>query len=584
MNTVRDPDAVIGAWLDDGPQTLPSDTRHVITVGIRAVTRRRPSNWPFGLTRPRLPTFEPRRLAAVLGSAVVIVLAAALALNFYFNQRGIGKPTLPTIPGAWSRVLIETPSVTGRVASLAVGPRGLLAVVGGDEPARLAVSTDARNWTLVPEGRHPRLSNDRGFGMPSVLATDRGFLMLQLGEVWMSEDGYDWRRLAGPDTDPDLSSGAPDSVTVGGPGLVGVGGDKAWYSLDGSDWSLATVPALPAEILARPESERYVGMSGVTAARNDLVAWGIAEVPLADNGDEHLVVPLLWASRDGRTWANVADPEMDSVTAVTGGSHGFVATGQAGSEAAVWFSTDGQAWERVGDGAFTSTVRLDLNAAAATSAGYVVIGTDGQCVWYPCSAQEIVIWTSPDGRSWSRVPSADLFNVAQAYRAVAWRSSFLIGGMSDGKPTIWISGSEQSGSGEGAGTAPAAAIPTPTAGQLVSLAGSWQATDLPPDSSHLTMDLIALPDGSYEMTVRDDDASVCHGASSTMTGVAESRGLAMVVIAQPAYTCDDGSEAQALSGPPLDEQLRNLSFAYDPLRDALYDPAGLEWNHVEEMP
>ena len=160
--------------------------------------------------------------------------------------------------------------------------------------------------------------------------------MLQLSEVWLSENGYDWRRLAGETTDPDLRHGRPTAATDGGPGLVGVGDDKVWYSVDGSDWSLAVVPPLPAEILARPDSERYVAMTGVTGAGNDLVAWGLAEVPLADNSDEHLVMPLLWASHDGRTWASVVDPEMDSVTAVTGGprlrrdrSSGFRACGLA---------------------------------------------------------------------------------------------------------------------------------------------------------------------------------------------------------------------------------------------------------------
>jgi hypothetical protein len=237
--------------------------------------------------------------------------------------------------------------------------------------------------------------------------------------------------------------GGPSVATAGGPGLVGVGDDKAWYSVDGSDWSLAAVPPLPAEILARPDSQRYVAMTGVTGAGNDLVAWGLAEVPLADNSDEHLVMPLLWASHDGRAWASVVDPEMDSVTAVTGGPHGFVATGQAGSEPAVWLSADGEVWERVAEGGFTSPVRLELNSASATTAGYVVVGTDGQCVYYPCPGQEIVIWTSPDGRSWSRIPSTDLSAGAQAYGSVAWGSSFVVGGAYDGKPAIWISASQQ---------------------------------------------------------------------------------------------------------------------------------------------
>ena len=122
-------------------------------------------------------------------------------------------------------------------------------------------------------------------------------------------------------------------------------------------------------ILARPDLQRPIAMTGVTGAGTDLVAWGQAEVPMADNRAEHLVMPLLWASHDGRTWASVVDPEMDSVTAVTGGPHGFVATGQAGSAPAVWLSADGEVWERVAEGAFTSPVRLELDSSFGDRCG-----------------------------------------------------------------------------------------------------------------------------------------------------------------------------------------------------------------------
>ena len=380
--------------------------------------------------------------AAVLFAVVLLLVAVVVEGVVYVGSQTKPAP-LPSTPKAWERVVIETPSVTGRVASIAVSPRGLLAVVGGDEPTHVAISTDGRKWTLVPDGQLPTLSNDRMFGMPSVLGTDAGFLMLQLNEIWISENGNYWRPLVGETTDPDLRMGVPSVATAGGPGLVGVGDDRAWYSVDGSDWSLAVVPPLPAEILARPESERYVEMTGVTAAGKDLVAWGIAEVPMADHPDGHLVVPLLWASRDGRTWIDVVDPDMDSVTAVAGGPGGFVATGQAGSEAAVWLSADGETWERVSDGAFASPVDLHLELAAATSAGYIVVGGNGQCLSTSCSDQDVLIWTSADGRSWSRVPSADLWTGAKAYGAFALGSGFVIGGAYDGKPAIWISAPQQ---------------------------------------------------------------------------------------------------------------------------------------------
>ena len=143
------------------------------------------------------------RAVVVFASVFLLVALLAVGVIYVGSQRTQPErpPGLPTTSGAWERVVIETPTVTGRVASVAVRPQGLLAVVGGDEPARLAVSTDGRTWTLVPADQHPGLSNDSGFGMPSLVGTDRGFLMLQYNEVWFSENGSDWRRLAGGSTE-----------------------------------------------------------------------------------------------------------------------------------------------------------------------------------------------------------------------------------------------------------------------------------------------------------------------------------------------------------------------------------------------
>ena len=98
------------------------------------------------------------------------------------------------------------------------------------------------------------------------------------------------------------------------------------------------------------------------------------------------------------------------------------------------------------------------------------------------------------------------------------------------------------------------------------------------------MDVIALPDGTFDTTTRDDVASVCGGTPSTMTGIAEAPTPGTIVIAQPVYVCDDGSEAQSLSGPPLEQLLRDLSFVHDPVRDELQDSFGMIWTRVEEAP
>ena len=131
------------------------------------------------------------------------------------------------------------------------------------------------------------------------------------------------------------------------------------------------------------------------------------------------------------------------------------------------------------------------------------------------------------------------------------------------------------------------ASPSPTAAsdvEALAFVGSWEATDPPPDSSNLTMEIARLRNGTYDVTIRDDLASVCDGVSSTMTGVAEAQEPGTIVIAQPDYVCDDGSEAQALSGPPLDEQLQNMGFTYNPVIDELQDSLGLIWSRVAMSP
>jgi hypothetical protein len=450
MDTDRRIDGLISSWMEDtAPTRLPARTLEATFERTR-VTRQE-VGW-----RPRL--FRPRALRTVLAltgtAAVVVAVAVATTVPLAGSVAA-----LPRTPDAWTRVLVGTPSETGDVVALAATPGGLLAIVGTDAGVRLTTSRDGRDWTLVPADQHPRLSTPWSFGYPSVVGTDRGFLLLQLNEVWMSENGDGWHRLAGETTDPDLHPSGPDAAVVGGPGIVGVGDDKAWYSADGSDWSMASVPALPAKVLERPEAERNVAMTGVTAADGGMVAWGITEVPLGDAPDERLVLPLLWASGDGRTWTDVTDPEMDAVTAVTGGPAGFVATGQVGGAAAIWFSADRQTWERVNDVDLESRwptgsdgarvnddagdipVELRLRAAASGSDGYVLVGSDGACLGEGfCGSDEAVIWTSADGRSWDRVPRDDRFAGGWAAHAVAWGSRFVVGGTVDGRPAIWISG------------------------------------------------------------------------------------------------------------------------------------------------
>lgn len=445
-------DETVSQWLEEtAPARLPE--RVLDATFERTRRTRQQAGWRALLGRPRIQAFAP-----ALGGALVVVLAVGLAVGLHLNEQsrvGPAPATLPSSIGDWSRVSIDSRFSTAQLDTFAAGQHGLVALVGelGSDAFQLAVSANARDWSVVPSDQIPLLEGHH----VGLAGTDQGFLMLVDNDVWASANGLRWDGLAGSVTDPELSQGDVVAVAAAGPGFVAVGGNnKAWHSTNGSDWSLAEVPLPPAELDGPGFTGTYVQMRGVAVARSELVAWGVAE---AYNRDETINVPVLWYSADGLSWASAPDLEMDFVMAVAAGANGFVAIGVTGSDNgeaqyAAWFSADGQAWQK-GD-VFTSLndegapVTVSVKAVAATAAGYVAVGANNQV--------EAVIWTSPDGLSWSRLGSDDLFIVREpgnsqeapgsdATSVAAWESHFVVGGHYDGKPVIWISGQERSGGG-----------------------------------------------------------------------------------------------------------------------------------------
>lgn len=400
-------------------------------------------------------------LFAVLSLLVALLVAGLVYVGSQRTQpeRRLG---LPTTPDAWQRVVIDA-SNEGRVEAVAAGTRGLLAAVGEGDDSRLYFSADGRNWTRVPADQYGPV----GLNGAALVATDQAFLLVG-NEVLASEDGLSWQRIAGPDEDPDLRVGTRIAAAAGGPGLVAVGSNNmAWYSTDGSDWTLADVPPPPGQPsqLERPldasQTQGAVEMLGVTAAGRHLIAWGVSTWIHDDNSATF--IPVLWASNDGVSWTKVPPPQSTRYVTVVGGTNGFLVEDSVDlwlSEN-VWRSEDGRSWEHVAENAFGSSrwpglrndqglrVEMHLGSIAAGDAGYIAVGTDGVCL-LNCPSAEAVIWASPDGRSWSRLPDDDLFRAptgAEAHVAAAWDSEFIVGGRYAGGPAIWISGSELSGSG-----------------------------------------------------------------------------------------------------------------------------------------
>jgi hypothetical protein len=239
------------------------------------------------------------------------------------------------------------------------------------------------DWSRIPH-------DEKVFGgaeMVSITAGGPGLVVVGGDTVWTSVDGVTWSRV--PYDEAVFGGAEMVSITVGGPGLVVVGGDTVWTSVDGVTWFRV------------PYDETVFGgasIKGVTVGGPGLVAVG--EV----NSDA-----AVWTSVDGVTWSRISHDEAvfggaddQMMNSVTAGGPGLVAVGRGDHGAVVWTSVFGILWSRVphdetvfgdGDDGIGSPEMLDVTAGGP---GLVAVGVN---------RGEVPVWTSSDGITWNPVPT-----------------------------------------------------------------------------------------------------------------------------------------------------------------------------------
>ena len=152
-----------------------------------------------------------------------------------------------------------------------------------------------------------------------------------------------------------------------------------------------------------------VGMASVTVGGPGLVAVG------GDGTDA-----AVWTSVDGFTWSRVPHDEVifgaASMGSVTVGGPGLVAVGSTSGyrddgdaddgDAVVWTSPDGIVWSRVphDEAIFGGENNQTMYDVTAGGPGLVAVGRDGVGGWDNTSHNAAAVWTSVDGITWSRVP------------------------------------------------------------------------------------------------------------------------------------------------------------------------------------
>jgi hypothetical protein len=296
-------------------------------------------------------------------------------------------------------------------------------------------------WSLVAllHGEFNAIGADSEIGM--VIGGGPGLLAVgsssSSAAVWSSVDGATWSRVAHDET---VFGGdglvAMHDVTVGGPGLVAVGGERlisvdpsgvpidddwdddwdedaaVWTSVDGSVWTRI------------PHNEDVFGSARLWT----VVAGGPGLVAVGDDLQQDAVGERgsvgVWVSNDGLSWSRV--PLDDSVFAratvesVVAGGPGLVAVGHTGTDddyeegppsddwdAAVWVSPDGMSWSRVAhdEAVFGGDGPVAMYDVTVGGPGLVADGGRNQGA---------VGWTSQDGLEWVRVPHDESISGSRA--------------------------------------------------------------------------------------------------------------------------------------------------------------------------
>ena len=114
MTTPRDPDAILAAWLEEGPNALPEPTKRAIAVNTRTMNQRRYLKW----MPQRSPMMVPLARIAVAAILVVAVLGGAVYLLMPGGGIG-GRPpasaapsTAPSASPSPSLSAVPTPTAT----------------------------------------------------------------------------------------------------------------------------------------------------------------------------------------------------------------------------------------------------------------------------------------------------------------------------------------------------------------------------------------------------------------------------------------------------------------------------------------
>lgn len=332
------------------------------------------------------------------------------------SGEGGGAVWISADGSVWDKVAGNADISGGVMYGIAAGGPGLVAVgsLTEQEAAGVWTSTDGTTWEQV--AYEPAVFGGAGTRMLAVASTDPGFVAVGddggFGAAWTSLDGITWERV-----DHDFGRGIVMSVLAVGPSEIVAAGTTfspqgewdavVWTSDDGLSWE-----RLDSETFG--DSDRYQWINAVTVGGPGLVAVGGEGNPA--DGD---IDAAVWTSSDGHQWMRVADvgefggEGLQEMFGVAAGDLGLIAVGSDTSagdwDAAVWTSSNGTTWEQVivptspdDAGAFDAG---QMRAVMVTDAGVVGVGIIAWQTGQVSAGQPIGYGEETDAAAWVGLPA-----------------------------------------------------------------------------------------------------------------------------------------------------------------------------------
>ena len=163
MNVHRDPDAILAAWLEEGPDVLPESTRRAIAVSTRTTHQSRLPKW-LPWRAPNMNGMTRFALAAV--AVVAVVVGGLFVLRPGTEPGGVGGPgsPVPSVSPAPSASPLPSASPAPSTSAIPEPPVGAMTQAFTSPTFGYSIEYPA-GWTANPttgEGPSPGGADEFG--------------------------------------------------------------------------------------------------------------------------------------------------------------------------------------------------------------------------------------------------------------------------------------------------------------------------------------------------------------------------------------------------------------------------------------